>query len=95
MATLKSIVLTVNDGTQDHSFEVDLTQNCALFWGDSGWDLLAQAYQDVYKDKDKAKKTKDRSWPKAKGKGQSPLSGAMAAPLVALKDPTCTATQWP
>lgn len=93
MATLKSIVLTVNDGTQDHSFEVDLDQNCALFWGDSGWDLLAQAYQDVYKDKDKAKKTKDRSWPKAKGK--TTLLATGAAPLVALKNPDCTTTEWP
>jgi hypothetical protein len=36
MSRLVSIVVTVNDGTGDRTFEVDTDADCALFWNKEG-----------------------------------------------------------
>ena len=93
MNTLKSIVVTVNDGTQDLTFTVDLNKDCALFWSDGGWDLLSKVYKEIYKNVDKEKKVKDKTCTRATEKSGTlpPVEGT----VIALKTPGCTPSQWP
>ena len=100
MNTLVSIVVTVNDGTGNQTFNVDIANNCLLVWSDAGWNVLSDYYQDVKKEPKKAKQVKDRKCPKAKphhGAGVSPMLLATnpADPVVAIKDNTCDPSQWP
>jgi hypothetical protein len=100
MNTLKAITVTMNDGKTDHTFEVDIDKNCLLAWGAGGWDVLADHYKHVKKDAAKEKAVRERKCPKAK-----PRSGASAAklvapatggaPVIALKNPDCSTTEWP
>ena len=94
MSTLVSIVVTLNDGTQNLSFEVDTEKDCALFWKDAGWDVLADYYKHVLKDPKKEKEVRDRACPKAKPK-QGTAQALAVAPVIALKTPDCIPTQWP
>jgi|GEM_PF-4602365 len=97
MSTLVSILVTVNDGTQDRTFEVDIENDCALFWNKDGWDVLADYYKDVKKDPAKEKEVRDRTCPKAKPREGSALAEAApgAAAVIALKTPSCLPTEWP
>ena len=96
MNTLVSITVTVNDGTQNRTFDVDIANQCALVWRSEGWDLLADYYDKVKHDPAKAKEVKDRTCPKAKPKPGTMLATTDAAdPVFALKDICCDPTQWP
>jgi hypothetical protein len=101
MSKLVSIVVTVNDGTQDRTFNVDTETNCVLVWKDSGWDLLADYYKHVKKDHKKEKEVRDRTCPEAKPKpgagGRAELIAAPmgGTPVIGLKSPDCDPTQWP
>jgi hypothetical protein len=90
MSAITSIVVTLDDGS---TFNVDLVNDCCLFWSDAGWQVLSD-YYDLKGEKNKAKMVKDKKCPKAKPKG-----GQVTAPdtkaLVAFKDPNCLPTQWP
>ncbi len=44
MNALKSITVTVNDGAQDTTFEVDLDTNGSLPWNKDGWQVLEDYY---------------------------------------------------
>jgi hypothetical protein len=100
MNTLKSIIVTVNDGVQDHTFEVDLDTNCSLFWNKEGWQVLEDYYVKVKPDPVKARQVRDRACPKAKPKSAA-LATTLAAPapsgdaVIALKEPDCLPTGWP
>jgi hypothetical protein len=100
MNTLVSITVTVNDGTLDHTFDVDTKKDCVLVWNAAGWDLLADYYQDVKKNPGKAQEVRDRTCPKATPKPAA-LATTFAVPapsggaVIALKDPTCWPTEWP
>lgn len=94
MSTLVSITVTVNDGTQNQTFDVDITSQCALVWRNEGWDLLADYYDKVKHDPVKAKEVRDRKCPKAKS-GARLAMAATADPVVAIKDVSCDPTQWP
>lgn len=94
MSTLISIVVTAQTPDGPQTFQVDLGATCALVWGDQGWDLLSDYYKDVKKDPAMARAVKDKKLPKAKGKA-SAMQVAASDPLIALKEPNCTATEWP
>ena len=68
MNTLKSITVTVNEGAQDSTFDVDIDTNCALFWNKDGWQMLEDYYVKVKPDPEKAKQVRDYACPKAKSK---------------------------
>lgn len=96
MSTLVSITVTVNDGTQNRTFDVDTVNQCVLVWGDPGWDVLAEYYEKVKHDPAKAKEVRDRKCPKAKPKQDATLAvTATDTPVIALKDEFCYPTQWP
>jgi len=94
MSKLVSVVVTVNDGTGDKAFNVDIDRNCCLFWNKEGWDVLADYYQDIKKDPKKAKEVRDRKCPKAKPKQGEALTAPTDA-VVAFKSITCDPTEWP
>lgn len=94
MSKLVSIVVTVNDGTGDKAFNVDIDRNCSLYWNREGWDVLADFYRDVKKDPKKEKEVRDRSCPKAKPKHGEALV-APTDPVVAFKSISCDPTEWP
>ncbi len=97
MSKLVSIVVTVSDGTQERTFEVDTEKDCALFWNQEGWDVLADFYKDVKKDEGKEKEVRDRTCPQAKPRQGSTLAppAPTGEPLIALKDIVCFPTEWP
>jgi hypothetical protein len=101
MSTLVSITVTVNDGTQDHTFDVDTTKDCVLVWNAAGWDMLADYYQGVKQNPGKAQEVRDRTCPKATPKSTAALAATLVAPapsgdaVIALKDPDCFPTEWP
>jgi len=97
MSTLVSILVTVQDGTQERKFDVDIEKDCALFWKNEGWDVLADYYKEVKKDPKKEKEVRDRNCPKAKPKQGTALAAPTPAevPVFVLKDPDCNPTQWP
>lgn len=92
MSTITSIVVSLDDGS---TFNVDLTKDCCLFWSDAGWNVLAD-YYDLKGNKNKAKEVRDKKCPKAKPKGGQALATAASSdPVIALKQPDCTPTEWP
>lgn len=100
MNTLVSITVTVNDGTQDHTFDVDTTKDCVLVWNAAGWDVLADYYQDVKRDPGKAQEVRDRTCPKATPKPAA-LAATLAMPapsgdaVIAIKTISCDPNEWP
>jgi hypothetical protein len=94
MSTLVSITVTVNDGIQDHTFNVDIDTNCALFWNKEGWQVLEDYYVMVKPDPEKAKQVSDRTCPKAISKDATATTIGDTA-LIALKSGSCDPTQWP
>ncbi len=92
-----SIVVTVSDGTQECTFDVDLKKACCLFWNKEGWNVLADFYRDVKKDPEKEKEVRERKCPKAKPrKGSASCEGnPNGIPVIALKTTTCLPTEWP
>lgn len=97
MSTLVSIVVTVKEGDQARTFEVDIEQDCALFWNQEGWDVLADFYEVVKKDPAKAKEVRERKCPKARPREGAALAAAApeGEPTIALKTPSCEPTEWP
>ncbi len=95
MNKLVSIVVTVNDGTQDHTFQVDTDAQCALFWNQAGWDVLADFYRDVKKNPEKEQEVRDRKCPKAKPRNAEDETTPGGEPVMVLKTTFCLPTEWP
>ena len=95
MNTLKSITVVWNDGQTDHTFEVDLEKDCALFWGDKGWEVLEKHYKHAHVDKDKEAKVRSRSCDRATPRQPGSTAPAMATPTAAfaIKTQGCIPTQ--
>lgn len=95
MNRLTSIVVTVETDGGPQTFPVDLDQNCLLVWGDAGWNVLADYYDQVKHDPAMAKEVRDRACPKAKPKDAATAPEAGGTALIALKTPDCLPTEWP
>lgn len=94
MTTLKSIVVTVSHGGKDQTFNVDIDQDCCLFWG-KGWDVLADYYRDVQHAPLKEQEVRNRTCRKARPKDGLTMKLADPETVIALKTDSCDPTQWP
>ena len=94
MNKLVSIVVTVNDGSRDHTFEVDTEKQCLLVWNPEGWDTLAE-YYEAKGEPAKAQEVRDRKCPKAQPRMPADAAAPAGDAVVALKTRTCLPTEWP